>query len=72
MAWNDHRNLAGFICGFVLGKLSTALKWYSVKMKEMYTQVENAVFANFPFLVLCAHQELLDKVMLNNSANSTM
>lgn len=49
MAWNDHRNLAGFICGFVLGKLSTALKWYSVKRKEMYTQVENAVFANFPF-----------------------
>lgn len=38
----------------------------------MYTQIENAVFADFSFLVLCAHQEWLDKVILNNSANSTM
>lgn len=37
MAQNDHRNLAGFMCGFVLGKLSTVLKWYSVKRKKKCT-----------------------------------
>lgn len=34
MAQNSHRSLAGFICGFSLGKLSTVLKWYSVKRKK--------------------------------------
>lgn len=37
MAQNNHRNLAGFICGFSSGKLSTVPKWYSVKRKKKIT-----------------------------------
>lgn len=34
MAQNNHRNLTGFICGFILGKLSIVLKLYSGKRKK--------------------------------------
>lgn len=37
MAQNNYRNLAGFICGFSSGKLSTVPKWYSVKRKKKFT-----------------------------------
>lgn len=56
MAQNNHRNLVGFICGFVLGKLSSVLKWYSVKRNKKcphkFKMLCLLVFLSWPYVLI--------------------